>query len=45
MELTLHAEKFGAQEVGENVRAALQTIDDNAGHIRQGLAKLRTSHH
>lgn len=45
MELTLHAEKFGAQEVGENVRAALQTIDDNAGHIRQGLAKLRTSYH
>jgi hypothetical protein len=43
MELTLHAERLGAQEVGENVRGALQTIGENAGHIRQGLAKLRTS--
>ena len=43
MELTLHAERLGAHEVGEHVRGALQTIGENAGHIRQGLAKLRTS--
>ncbi len=43
MELTLHAERLGAHEVGENVRGAVQTIVENAGHIRQGLAKLRTS--
>lgn len=43
MELTLHVEQLGVLQVGENVRGALQTIDENAGHIRQGLAKLRTS--
>ncbi|OPG73096.1 hypothetical protein B1219_08165 [Pseudomonas ogarae] len=43
MELTLHVERLGAHEVGENVRGALQTIGENSGHIRQGLAKLRTS--
>jgi len=41
MELTLRAEREGATETGDNVRGALQTIGENAGHIKQGLAKLR----
>jgi hypothetical protein len=43
MELTLHVEQQGASEVGDNARGALQTIGDNAGHIKQGLAKLKGS--
>jgi len=43
MELTLNVEQQGASQVGENVRGALQTIGENAGHIRQGLAKLKGS--
>jgi hypothetical protein len=41
MELTLHIEQQGAPELGENVRGALEAIDENAGHIKQGLARLR----
>ncbi|MFJ5253902.1 hypothetical protein ACIP8I_01710 [Pseudomonas sp. NPDC088414] len=41
MELTLRAERQGATETGDNVRSALQTIGENAGHIKQGLAKLK----
>ena len=41
MELTLHVEQQGALEAGENVRGALDTIGENAGHIKQGLARLR----
>jgi hypothetical protein len=41
MELTLHAEQQGLAEVGENVRGALWVIGENAGHIKQGLAKFR----
>lgn len=41
MELTLLAERQGAVEVGENVRGALCTLTENAGHIKQGLARLR----
>lgn len=41
MELTLWAEQQTALEVGENVRGALHTIGENAGHIKQGLAILR----
>jgi hypothetical protein len=41
MELTLCAERENATEVGENVRAALCTIGENAGHIKQGLARLK----
>ncbi|MCT8963521.1 hypothetical protein MN113_20305 [Pseudomonas veronii] len=41
MELTLSAEKRGLGDVGENVRGVLSTIGDNAGHIKQGLARLR----
>lgn len=41
MELTLVAEKQGLAEVGDNVRDALWSIGENAGHIKQGLAKLK----
>lgn len=41
MELTLWAEQQNALEVGENVRGALHTLGENAGHIKQGLAKLK----
>jgi len=43
MELTLHAEASGLEEVGENVRGALYAIGENAGFINQGLARLRGS--
>lgn len=42
MELTLHSEKEGSTVVGENVRGALFVIGENAGHIKQAIAKLRT---
>jgi len=42
MELTIHAEKQGFTDVGDNVRGALWAIGENAGHIKQGLAKLRS---
>ncbi|MHA6575422.1 hypothetical protein [Pseudomonas yamanorum] len=41
MELTLQVEARGLAETGENVRGALETIGENAGHIRQGLTHLR----
>lgn len=41
MELTLHAEKQGLSGVGDNVRGALWAIGENAGYIKQGLAKLK----
>jgi len=41
MELTLLVEEQGEQEVGENVRGALWTMSKNAGHIKQGLARLK----
>lgn len=43
MELTLHLEQQGSSEGGNNVRAALDTIGENAGYIKQGLAKLKGS--
>jgi hypothetical protein len=43
MELTLWAEEQNATETGENVRGALLTISENAGHIKQGLAKLKAA--
>jgi len=43
MELTLHLEQQGSSEVGNNVRGALDTIAENAGHIKQGFAKLKGS--
>lgn len=41
MELTLWAENQDAAEVGGNVRGTLHTIGENAGHIKQGLARLK----
>lgn len=41
MELTLQVEAQGLVDVGDNVRGALETIGENAGHIKQGLARLR----
>jgi hypothetical protein len=41
MELTLRVEQQGTPEIGENVSGALQTIDENAGYIKQGLARLK----
>lgn len=41
MELTLLVEGQGNAEAGDNVRGALETIGENAGHIKQGLARLR----
>lgn len=43
MELTLHVERQCSSEIGNNVRGALDTIGENAGHIKQGLAKLKRS--
>jgi hypothetical protein len=42
MELVIHAEDQGSRDVGENVRCALYVLGENAGHIKQGLAKLRS---
>ncbi|QQX62166.1 hypothetical protein [Pseudomonas chlororaphis] len=41
MQTTLLIEEQGAQEVGGNVRGALWTTGENAGHIKQGLARLK----
>jgi hypothetical protein len=43
MELTLWVEQRGSAEVGENVRGALHAIGENAGHIKQGLARLKAT--
>ncbi|CRM59131.1 hypothetical protein [Pseudomonas sp. 24 E 1] len=43
MELTLWAEEKNSSDLGRNVRGALETIGENAGHIKQGLARLRGS--
>lgn len=41
MELTLWVEQSASSEVGDNIRGALEAIGENAGHIKQGLAKLK----
>ncbi|MGZ9707340.1 hypothetical protein ACXX81_15165 [Pseudomonas sp. GNP013] len=43
MKLALQSEKQGMDEVGDNACGALFVIGENAGHIKQGLAKLRTN--
>jgi hypothetical protein len=43
MELTLWAEDSETSNVGENVRGALEVIGENAGHIKQGLARIKRS--
>lgn len=40
MELTFLVERQGHVDAGNNVRGALHTIGENAGHIKQGLARL-----
>lgn len=40
MELSIWAGQQGGAHVDENIRGALQTIGENAGHIKQGLARL-----
>nr|GFB00353.1 hypothetical protein [Tanacetum cinerariifolium] len=39
MELTLWVEQRGSEDVGANVRGALETIGENAGHIAQDEAR------
>lgn len=41
MELTLHVEAHSHADVGNNVRGTLETIGENSGHIKQGLARLK----
>ncbi len=41
MELTLLVEQQGQKDVGENIRVALDRIGENAGFIKQGIARLR----
>ncbi|WP_224770919.1 hypothetical protein [Pseudomonas sp. FEN] len=45
MELTLCVEQRGSAEVGRSVRGALYVIGENAGHIKQGLVRLRGMGH
>lgn len=40
MERTLLVESQGSVEAGGNVRGALETIGENAGHFKQGLVRL-----
>lgn len=44
MELTLVAEQQGFAVAGDNARTALDRIGENAGFIKQGLARLRSVH-
>jgi hypothetical protein len=41
MELTLMAEQHNYLNEGKNIRSALETIGDNAGYIKQGIARLK----
>lgn len=41
MELTLWVEQSASPEIGKNIRGALDALGENAGHIKQGLARLR----
>ncbi len=42
MELTLLVESQGQDEAGDNIRTALNAIGENAGHINQGLVRLKS---
>jgi hypothetical protein len=44
MELTLLVESQGHVDAGDNVRGALEAIGENAGHIKQGLARIKLQH-
>ena len=41
MELTFLAKKNDLTEAGDNIRSALWVIGENAGHIQQGLGRLK----
>ena len=41
MELTLLVESQRGSVVGENIRCALDCIGENAGHIKQGIARIK----
>jgi hypothetical protein len=41
MELTILVEQRGSADVGTNIRGALDAISQNAGHIKQGIARLK----
>ena len=41
MELVLWTEERGGLTTGGNVRGNLQTLVENAGHIKQGLTRLK----
>lgn len=41
MEMVLWTEERGELTTGENVRGSLHTLGENAGHIKQGLARLK----
>lgn len=40
MELVLVVERQGSVDAGDNARGALEQIGENAGFIKQGLARL-----
>lgn len=40
MEFVLLEEKRGSSVACDNARVALETIGENAGHMKQGIAKL-----
>ncbi|WP_458127771.1 hypothetical protein [Pseudomonas sp. Z2-11] len=40
MELVLLVERQGSEAIGENARVALERIGENAGFIKQGIARL-----
>ncbi|KII32205.1 hypothetical protein NL64_13245 [Pseudomonas fluorescens] len=42
MELTLLVESQGHVAAGDNIRTVLDVIGENAGHINQGLARLKS---
>jgi hypothetical protein len=42
MELTLLIEQQGEARAGENIRGALALIGENAGHIKQCFARLKS---
>ncbi|TWR72948.1 hypothetical protein [Pseudomonas marginalis] len=42
MELTIQYEKDELSETGNNIRGALYVIGENAGYIKQSMAKLRS---
>lgn len=41
MELSLWVAEQGGTQADENVRGSFETIGENAGYIKQGLARLK----